>query len=308
MDTLIITGLEIVNAITILVMLALGLAVIFGMMRIVNLAQGEFLTLGAYTVVVATQYGGLPLWAAMVLAPVVVALIGVALERSIIQRFYGRPLDVMLATWGVSLLLIGILSAIFGPNTRGFNVSLGSFQIGPYQYPVYRLVMTAVAAAMMTGIYVLFHFTGFGRRARATMTNPEMASAIGINTGRMYMLTFGLGAALAGATGAMLSLIVGVVPTMGTYYIARAFITVVVGGPLILLGTLTSGSVLGFFEAIVSRYTLFSIETEGLCSPAPCELSVGGSAFFGQVALLLVSMVLLRLLPQGISGVRKGDR
>ena len=77
---------------------------------------------------------------------------------------------------------------------------------------------------------------------------------------------------------------------------------------LIPLGLYFAGSVLGFFEAIVSRYTLFSIETEGLCSPAPCELSVGGSAFFGQVALLLVSMVLLRLLPQGISGVRKGDR
>jgi urea transport system permease protein len=308
MDTAIITGLEIVNSITILVMLALGLAVIFGMMQIVNLAQGEFLTLGAYTVVVGTQYAGLPLWCSMLLAPVVVAGIGIGLERLVIQRFYGRPLDVMLATWGVSLLLIGIITAIFGPVTRGLSVSVGSFQVGQYQYPLYRLVMSAVAAVMMVGLYLLFQYTGFGRRARATMANPEMAAAIGINTRRMYMLTFGLGAGLAGATGAMLALIVGVVPTMGTYYIARAFITVVVGGPVILVGTLSSASTLGFIEAAISRYSIFRIPTDGFCTPPPCEVNIGGSAFFGQVALLLFAVVLLRLLPRGISGFWKsGD-
>jgi urea transport system permease protein len=305
LDTAMITGLEIMNSITILVLLALGLAVIFGMMRIVNLAQGEFLTLGAYTVLVANQYAGLPLWLSMLLAPAVVAAIGIGIERLVIQRLYGRPLDVMLATWGISLLLIGIISAIFGPTTRGLTVPIGNFRIGEYQYPMYRLAMTAVAAAMIVGLYLLFQYSGFGRRARATMANPEMAAAIGINTRHMYMLTFGLGAGLAGATGAMLALIVGVVPTMGTYYIARAFITVVVGGPVILLGSLSAASVLGFVEAAVSRYPLFTIRTDGFCTPPPCEISIGGSAFFGQVALLLFAVVLLRLLPQGISGFWK---
>jgi urea transport system permease protein len=302
LDTTIITGLEIINSITILVMLALGLAVIFGMMQIVNLAQGEFLTLGAYTVVAATQYAGLPLWGSILLAPVVVAGIGMGLERLLIRRLYGRPLDAMLATWGVSLLLIGIITAIFGPVTHGITVSVGSFRVGRYQYSLYRLVMTAVAVAMIVGLYLLFRYTGFGRRARATIANPAMASAIGINTSRMFMLTFGLGAGLAGATGAMLALIVAVAPTMGISYVARAFITVVVGGPVILLGTLSSASVLGFVEAFVTRFTLFTIETAGYCTPAPCEIRIGGSAFFGQVALLLVAVVLLRLLPQGISG------
>ncbi len=306
LDTAIITGLEIINSITILVMLALGLAVIFGMMQIVNLAQGEFLTLGAYTVVAATQYAGLPLWSSMLLAPIVVALIGMGLERLVIQRLYGRPLDVMLATWGISLLLIGIITGIFGPVTHGITVSVGSFRVGRYQYSLYRLVMTAAAAAMMVALYLLFQYTSFGRRARATIANPEMASAIGINTPRMFMLTFGLGAGLAGATGAMLALIVGVVPTMGAAYIVRAFITVVVGGPVILLGTLSSASVLGFIEAIVSRYSLFEIRTAGFCTPPPCEVSIGGSAFFGQVALLLFAVVLLRLLPRGISGFWRG--
>lgn len=308
LDTAIITGLEIINSITILIMLALGLAVIFGMMQIVNLAQGEFLTLGAYTVVATNQFAGLPLWTSMLLAPLVVAAIGMGLERLVIQRLYGRPLEVMLATWGVSLLLIGIITAIFGPVTHGITVAVGSFRVGRYQYSLYRLVMTAAAAAMMVGLYLLFQYTGFGRRARATIANPEMASAIGINTARMFMLTFGLGAGLAGATGAMLALMVGVVPTMGASYVARAFITVVVGGPVILLGTVSSASILGFVEAIISRYSLFEIRTAGFCTPPPCAVSIGGSAFFGQVALLLFAVVLLRLLPHGISGFwRKGE-
>jgi len=100
LDTAAIVVLEIVNSITLLVLLALGLALIFGMMRIVNLAQGEFFTAGAFTVLTAVRFGHLPLWAGMLLAPVVVAGLGIVIERLIIRRLYGRPLDVMLATWG----------------------------------------------------------------------------------------------------------------------------------------------------------------------------------------------------------------
>jgi branched-chain amino acid transport system permease protein len=302
LDTLAIVALEVLNSITIPVLLALGLALIFGMMRIVNLAQGEFFTAGAFTVLSAVRYAGLPLWAGMLLAPVVVGAIGVGIERLIIRRLYGRPLDVMLATWGVSLLLIGLITVIFGAVTQGIPFALGNFEVGRYSYPQYRIVMTTVAAVLMLGVYGLFRYTGFGRRARATIANSEMASAAGINTERMFMLTFGLGAALAGAAGAIMAPIVGVVPTMGVLYIARAFITVVVGGPIVLLGTLSSASVLGFIEALISRFSLFSIGTAGHCAPPPCQISIGGSAFFGQIALLIFAIVLLRLLPQGLSG------
>ena len=308
LDTAAMLGLEILNSITILVLLALGLAVIFGMMRIVNLAQGEFFTLGAFTVLAATRWAGLPLWAAMCVAPVVVGGVGIVIERLVIRPLYGRPLDVMLATWGVSLLLVGVITVIFGAVTQGVPFALGSFQVGQYQYPEYRIVMTTVAAAMMAGLYALFRYTAFGRRARATIANPEMAAAMGINTPRMFMLTFGFGAALAGATGAILAPIVGVVPTMGALYIARAFITVVVGGPVVLLGTLSSASVLGFIEALISRFSLFTIKTGGHCTPPPCEISIGGSAFFGQIALLIFAVVLLRLLPRGISGFRRAGQ
>jgi branched-subunit amino acid ABC-type transport system permease component len=302
LDTLAIVALEILNSITILVLLALGLALIFGMMRIVNLAQGEFFTAGAFTVLSAVHYAALPLWAGMLLAPIVVGAIGIGIERLIIRRLYGRPLDVMLATWGVSLLLIGLITVIFGAVTQGIPFALGNFEVGRYSYPEYRIVMTTVAALLMLGVYLLFRYTGFGRRARATIANPEMAAAAGINTERMFMLTFGLGAALAGAAGAIMAPIVGVVPTMGALYIARAFITVVVGGPIVLLGTLSSASILGFIEALISRFSLFKIGTAGHCAPPPCEISIGGSAFFGQIALLIFAIVLLRLLPQGLSG------
>src|SRR5947209_2154391 len=188
-----------------------------------------------------------------ILALLVVGALGIAIERLIIRRLYGRPLDVMLATWGVSLLLIGLITVIFGAVTQGIPFALGNFQVGRYSYPEYRIVMTSVAASLMLGVYLLFRYTSFGRRARATIANPQMASAAGINTPRMFMLTFGLGAGLAGAAGAIMAPIVGVVPTMGVLYIARAFITVVVGGPVVLVGTLSSASALGFIEALISR-------------------------------------------------------
>jgi urea transport system permease protein len=306
-STVLITLLEMVNSMTMLLLLALGLSVIFGMMRIVNLAQGEFFTAGAFTVLAATRLG-LPLWLAMLLAALVVAGIGIAIERLVIRHLYGRPLDVMLATWGVSLLLIGLITVIFGPLTYGVPFVLGNFQVGRYQYPEYRLVMTLLALAMVAGLYALFRFTAFGRRARATIANPAMAAAMGINTSRMFMLTFGLGAGLAGATGAIMAPIVGVVPTMGILYIARAFITVVVGGPVVLLGTLSAALSLGFIDALLSRVTFLTVATGGFCTPPPCRVAVGGSAFYGQIGVLLFAIVLLRFLPQGVSGYWRGGQ
>jgi branched-chain amino acid transport system permease protein len=241
-ETLAIVILEILNAATILVLLALGLAVVFGMMRIVNLAHGEFLTIGAFTTLATVRFVHLPLWIGMVLAAGVAGLLGIAIERLVIRHLYGRPLDAMLATWGVSLVLIGVITMMFGPVTFGLSYALGSFTIGRYQYSEYRLAMSAAAGLMMLIVYLLFYQTRFGRHARATIGNPEVAASLGINTGRMFMLTFALGCALAGAAGAILSPLVGVVPTMGILYIARAFITVIVGGPVALVGTAGAAS------------------------------------------------------------------
>ena len=266
-----------------LILLALGLAVIFGMMRVINLAQGEFLMLGAYTVLIATKLG-LGLWLGIALAPVVVGIIGLVIERCVIQFLYGRMLDTMLATWGLSLAIVGAITVILGPTTEGVATPLGFIAVGDYSIAIYKLFVIGVALAALAATYALFRRTRFGLIARATMQKPVMVAAAGVNPPLVYMATFGLGAALAGLAGAIMAPLTGVVPTLGLAFIAKIFITVIVGGPLIFLGTVSASSLLGVVETVVS---------------------ITSSPIFGQVALLGVAIVVIRMLPEGISGLRQ---
>ena len=280
MDLLAVTAFGTVYAIATLVLLALGLAVIFGMMGVINLAQAELLMLGAYTVLLATSHGA-SVWAGIALAPLVVGLIGVVIERTIIQFLYGRMLDTMLATWGLSLTLVGTVTLVFGPTTEGIATPLGYQTIGRYSIAHYNVFVVAVAVGALGVTYGLFNYTGWGLVARATMQNATMVAGLGVNPARVYMATFAYGSALAGLGGAIMAPLTGVVPTLGLAFIAKIFITVIVGGPVILLGTTTSGAVLGLVESIVSY---------------------ASTPMYGQVAMLAFAIVLLRLLPQGISG------
>lgn len=273
-------AVTVLNTIAVLVIVSLGLAVIFGVMRIINLAHGEFLMLGAYAVLVATR-NGLPLWAGMIVAGVVVGLIGLVIERLLIRFLYGRLMATMLATWGLSLALIQIVVIVFGPATQGIATPLGSLRVGQYRISQYSLVLIVVALGLLAAAYVVFTRTRYGVLARAASQNAEMAEALGVNTRLTNAATFALGAALAGAAGALLAPVVGVVPSIGQAFIARAFMTVIVGGPAVLTGTVSAAGILGGSESVVSQVT---------------------TAFFGQAALLVLAIVLLRLMPQGISG------
>jgi branched-chain amino acid transport system permease protein len=281
MDLAAVTALGVLFSIATLVLLSLGLAIIFGMMGVLNLAQGEFLMLGAYTVLVTTSHG-LSVWAGILLAPIVVGLIGVIIERSIIRFLYGRPLDSMLATWGLSLVLVGAVTLIMGPTTEGVATPLGSFAFGRYSVSVYRIVVIVISAGAALAVYLALRFTRAGLVARATMQAPQLVAASGIEPERVYMSTFGLGAALAGLAGSVLAPLTGVVPTLGLAFIAKIFITVIVGGPMVLLGTTSAASVLGLVESGVSY---------------------ASTPIYGQVAMLVVAMVLLRLLPNGLSAL-----
>jgi branched-subunit amino acid ABC-type transport system permease component len=280
MDQVIVTAFGIAYAVGTLVLLALGLAVIFGMMGIINLAQAEFLMLGAYTVLVVTARGG-SVWLGILLAPVAVGLVGVVVERAIIRFLYGRVLDTMLATWGLSLALVGLVTLAFGATTEGIATPLGHFTVGRYSVSQYTVFVTLTALAALCLTWAVFNYTGFGLVARATMQRPEMVSALGLNPARVYMGTFAFGAALAGLAGGVMAPLTGVVPTLGLAFIAKIFITVIVGGPVILVGTAAAGTVLGLVESVVSY----------LSTP-----------IYGQVAMLGFAIVLLRLLPQGLSG------
>lgn len=281
MDQLVVTAVGVAYAVSVLVLVALGLAVIFGMMGVLNLAQGEFLMLGAYTVLVATGLGA-SVWLGILLAPLVVGLVGLVIERTIIQFLYGRPLDTMLATWGLSLALVGIVTLVMGPATAGVATPLSFVSIGAYNLSVYRLLVVGVAAGLVILTWFLFTRTRAGTVARATMQNPTMVAAFGVEPRLVYMATFAYGSALAGLAGAVMAPLTGVVPSLGLAFIAKIFITVIVGGPLILVGTTTAAGVLGTIESAVSY----------LSTP-----------IYGQVAMLAVALVVLRLLPEGLSGL-----
>ena len=281
MDFAAILGLDVLNGIATLVLISLGLAIIFGMMRIINLAHGEFLMLGAYATVVSTNLG-LNVWVAMlVVAPVFVGLVGLVIERTLIRFLYGRLVDTMLATWGLSLFLVGLVTTIFGNTIKGVPTPLGGFELGNYRSSYYTLFLAAMAVLLLAGVIGVLRYTRFGLIARATMQNPNMASALGVNPTRVYMVTFGIGAAVTGLAGALLAPVSGISPTMGGAFVAKAFITVVGGGASILAGTAAASSLFGTINQLASYAT---------------------TPVFGEVMLLAAATVLIRILPEGITG------
>ncbi len=282
MDLVVAVALQLIYGIANLALISLGLAIIFGMMRVINLAHGEFLMLGGYTVVVSTN-AGVNIWVAMlILAPLVVGIVGVIVERLLIRWLYGRMVDTLLATWGLSLLMIGIITSIFGASTAStISPPLGVVRIGQYSISGYELFLIGVTAVLLLAVWLTLRFTKLGLLARGTMQNAQMSSALGVSTNRIYMITFGLGAAVTGLAGGLLAPITGVLPTIGATYIAKAFITVISGGASILAGTAAGSVLLGGINGI---FTFLSGPT------------------FGEVALLLTAIVLLRLMPRGITG------
>jgi urea transport system permease protein len=272
--------LQTLGAIATIAIFSVGLAVIFGMMRIINLAHGEFIMLGGYAAVVATRHG-LNLWLSiLVVAPLLVGIFGLIVERVLISRLYGRMIDTLLATWGLSLFLIGLMTWAFGNTMVGLPTPLGGIQIGTYRMGVYNLFLIAIAIAIFGAIYFALTATRFGLKVRATMQNADMTAALGIDPRKLYSLTFGIGAALAGLAGGLMAPMTGVIPTMGGAFIAKAFITVICGGPAIIAGSAVSAGLFGVINQFVSYIS---------------------TPVFGEAALLISAIVLLGIMPGGIS-------
>jgi branched-chain amino acid transport system permease protein len=281
MDLALIVSVQVLYAIATLVIISSGLAVIFGMMRVINLAHGEFLMLGAYSAIFATKQG-IDIWISMlVVAPIVVGLFGIVVERVIIRHLYGRMVDTMLATWGLSLLSVGLVTSIFGNTTAGVSTPLGSFSIGLYSVSIYTMVIILIAVLLLLAIRWVLRSTDWGLIARGTMQNPAMADVLGISPNKVYATTFAVGAALSGLAGGLLAPVSGVVPTMGASFIAKAFITVIGGGSAILAGTASASALFGLINQLATFIT---------------------TPVFGEVALFIAAVVMLRLLPQGITG------
>jgi branched-subunit amino acid ABC-type transport system permease component len=263
-----------------LLLCALGLIVVLGMMNIINLAHGELMMMGAYIASFVYQHGA-PFWLAAIISFFAVGVFGAVLELAIIRRFYGRELGALVVTWGISLILSQGFLLLFGPFMPPIQIPGGSFAIGQYSFSLYWIAMFAVSMLLIVGLWWLYNRTEIGLQARATMQNPTMARALGVDTGRIYMLTFSLGAALAGLSGALLAPTTSIMPFMGQQFVAPAFITVVVGGATnVIAGALGSSALLSLVKTPVGFFF---------------------GAFLGTVALLLAALILIRLLPDGIS-------
>ncbi|OYR14748.1 branched-chain amino acid transport system / permease component family protein [Brucella thiophenivorans] len=264
-----------------LVLSACGLAVIFGMMGVINLAHGEFIMCGAYVTVMSTK-AGLPLPLAILTGALVAGLIGMLLERLVIRHLYGRPLDTIVATWGISLIATQGTLILLGSTMQGIGTPLGSFTLGALSFSFYRVVLMLAALAILAALYLVFNKTRFGILARATIQVPEMAKSLGVNTNYIYALTFGLGAGLAGLAGGLYAPTMTLVPTMGSSFIVESFVTVVVGGADVFLGTAPAAAILAVVKATLT--------------------SVYGQ-LFGQIGLLVAVILVIRVLPNGLSGL-----
>ena len=251
---------------SILLLAALGLAITYGLMGVINMAHGEMLMIGAYaTYGVQTLFRTYsPQWfdwyllAALPVAFAASALVGMVLERSVIRHLYGRPLETLLATWGISLILIQSVRTIFGAqNVEVMNPSWmsGGFQLaGDVVLPYNRIVIIAFAFVVLALVWALLNRTRLGLFVRAVTQNRGMADCVGVPTGKIDMWAFGLGSGIAGLGGCALSQIGNVGPDLGQSYIVDSFMVVVLGGVGQLAGTVVAGLGLGVVNKILEPF------------------------------------------------------
>jgi urea transport system permease protein len=250
---------------SVLLLAAIGLAITFGVMGIINMAHGEMVMLGAYTTfavqeLIRTSAPGLfdlSLLIALPLAFLVAGGVGVAIERTVIRFLYGRPLETLLATWGVSLILQQAVRTIFGPNNREVgNPSFmsGSFEIFGIALTWSRLWIVVFALGVFFVLLLVLKFTAFGLRMRAVVQNRRMAASMGIRTNWIDAATFGLGSGIAGIAGVALSQIDNVSPNLGQSYIIDSFMVVVFGGVGSLWGALVAALTLGVANKLLEPF------------------------------------------------------
>lgn len=247
--------LNVLNSISIFFITALGLAVVFGLMGVVNLAHGEFIMLGAYTVFIFSSLNLSP-WVGILLAPIIVGIFGLFVERLLIRKLYGRIMQSILATFGLSIVISQMMELIFGKGFKNIpEIMPQSVSIWGTNYPVYRLLIMFIAILLFFLLFYIHRKTNLGVTVRAVIENPDLASALGVNVNRFYQGTFVVGSALAGLAGALLAPLVVVHALMGLDYIINTFLTVLVGGTGSLIGLAGSASLLGGSASIISYWS-----------------------------------------------------
>ncbi len=253
MDPILVTNiLNVVYEVTTLAVVVLGLAVIFGLLGVMNLAHGEFVMIGAYCAFF-TQANQLPFLVSVPLTILVCGLLGVVVERLLVRPLYQRPFDTLLATWGLSLLLREIAEWIYGKGYKNIDVPVpGSASLLGADYPAYRLLLIVISVLVVGGLIVWFVRSATGKRIKATVNNPELAGSVGVNVTALARNTFVFGTCLGGLAGVMLAPLVTVQPLMGLDYILKSFFVMVIGGLGGLAGLGAGSGIVGGVESIVS--------------------------------------------------------
>ena len=279
---------------SVLLLAAIGLAITFGVMGVINMAHGEMVMLGAYTTfvvqeVIRNHAPGLfdaSLLIALPLAFLVAALMGMLIERTVIRPLYGRPLETLLATWGVSLILQQSVRMIFGPTNREVgnpSWASGAFELGQLSITYNRLWLVLFSLAVFAALYLLLNKTSFGLHVRAVTQNRRMASAIGIRTPWIGALTFAVGSGIAGIAGVGLSQIDNVSPDLGQGYSIDSFMVVVFGGVGSLWGTLVAAMTLGVVNKLLEPFA---------------------GAVLGKIIVLIFIILFIQKRPRGLFALK----
>ncbi|WAC74603.1 branched-chain amino acid ABC transporter permease [Roseateles sp. SL47] len=271
--------LDILTTAAVLFIVTAGLMVVFGVMKIVNFAHGALLTVGAYASLVVTQLKLSP-WVGLPLAIVAGVVVGMAIERCIVRPLYRRPLDAILATWGLGIVIGQLIVAAFGREVQFVETPVqGAWRIAGAEYSAYRLLLVPVALGLGAGLTLLLNATRFGVNTRAVIMNEDLASGLGIPADRIRFITFSLGAALGTLAGTLITPLSSVDPGMGLPWLVSAFMLVMVSGhsmPSLMLTCL----VFGACQVLVSSYS---------------------SAVLGGLTIPVLAAVTLRLRPKGFA-------
>jgi branched-chain amino acid transport system permease protein/urea transport system permease protein len=279
MQTLIPAILNALTLISILMLVGLGMAIIFGMMGVINLAHGEFVTLGAFTLSYVQVLGG-SYWLGIALAPLVGLFFGFLIEGLVIRHLYTRPFETILATWGISLIIQKILEIIFGSGIQPiFNPFEGAVSLFGVLCPAYRLFLVSFAGVVIVLCAILFRKSQFGLDLRAVIENREMAATMGINIRKTNSIAFSTGAALAALSGVLVAPLVTVGAWMGVTFLSKSFFVVIVGGTGTIAGVAAGSALIGFLETFFN-YTIHSS--------------------LAQALVLILAIIIFRFRPQGL--------
>ena len=279
MQTIATVTLNSMTLISILMLVGLGLAIIYGLMGVINLSHGDFVTIGAFNLALVQSFGGSFLLA-LITAPLIGAAIGLLIERSIIRHLYARPLATIMATWGLSLMIQQLLQLIFGAAPqRVYSPIATTINLFGANYPAYRIFMIAMAVSIMVACYLFIKKTRFGLDLRTVIQNPEMADALGIDTKRVFAIAFSIGAGVAAIAGVLLAPLTAVIAQMGINYLAKSFFVVIVGGAGSVPGVVAGSVFVGGTE------TLFNYVI-------PATIS--------QALVLVLAIILVRMRPKGL--------